>query len=214
MAAKRAGYARDLIAAAVSASGLIWDEARGAGFLACDPGPYDDAYFDKYAAYDRMAMGRALTAFRVDFVTKRWRGGLVDVGIGSGAFVQAYGDLAAGYDVCPKAVAWLEAAKRFVNPFMQRVPAATFWDSLEHIEDFAPLLANIQFWAFISAPIYESAAHAVASKHFRPDEHFHYWTRRGLVAVMAQHGFMLRALSAEETTLGREGILTFAFARV
>jgi hypothetical protein len=91
--------------------------------------------------------------------------------------------------------------------------AVSLWDVLEHIPDFQPLLANVREWLFLSLPIFRDAAHVLASKHFKPDEHCWYFTRDGLVVAMNLCGFALVSESIVETELGREDIGTFAFRR-
>jgi hypothetical protein len=84
---------------------------------------------------------------------------------------------------------------------------------LEHIPDFQSLLANVNDWLFLSLPIFRDAGHALRSKHFRPEEHYWYFTRDGLTFAMKMCGFVLVSESMIETELGREDIGTFAFKR-
>lgn len=191
---------------------LLWQPENGYGYYEVEPGePYDAAYFDKYQRMADTPMGRSITAERVACVRRWWDGRLVDVGIGCGQFCEAID--CAGFDINPAGVDWLRARGRFVNPYSGPVDAATFWDSLEHIRDPRSLLANVRRWAFVSLPIFESAEHAMTSRHFRRDEHYHYWTERGFVRFMTFLGFCLRETSDFETRLGRDGIQTFAFER-
>jgi hypothetical protein len=64
-----------------------------------------------------------------------------------------------------------------------------------------------------SAADLRDAEHALRSKHFRPTEHYWYFSRDGLVFAMKGCGFALVAESNVETELGREDIGTFAFRR-
>jgi methyltransferase family protein len=152
---------------------------------------------------------------RVNFVEQHYRGTLVDVGIGSGAFVELRRSRRTtyGYDVNPAGIRWLKKRMLFIDPYLVAVDAVTLWDVLEHISDFRPLLANVRDWLFLSLPIFSDAEHALRSKHFRPDEHCWYFTRDGLVVAMKMCGFALVTESAVETDLGREDIGTFAFRR-
>ena len=68
-------------------------------------------------------------------------------------------------------------------------------------------------WLFMSLPVFNDVDHVLRSKHFKPDEHFWYFTRDGLVAAMLMCGFKLVAESDVESELGREDIGTFAFRR-
>ena len=153
---------------------------------------------------------------RVEFVERHYRGPLIDVGIGSGAFIELRRErrrTTYGYDVNPAGIAWLEERMLLVDPYLVSFDAMTLWDVLEHIPDFQSLLANVREWLFLSLPIFRDAEHALRSKHFKPDEHCWYFTRDGLVFVMNACGFALVSESMIETELGREDIGTFAFRR-
>ena len=193
-------------------TGLIWLPQRGVGYLEAKPRCYDSAYFAKYREYEATERGQAITQSRLEMVRRHWLGPMVDVGIGSGAFANAAE--CHGYDINPAGVDWLISHGRYFDPYACHVDAVTFWDSLEHIADPAPLLANVRQWAFISAPIYRDVEHVIASRHYRPDEHYHYWTRAGLQLWMREHGFRCVEFNAAETALGRDGIESFAFMRV
>lgn len=190
---------------------LKWYPEIGVGFYPVEDSPYDAAYWAKYRKMDRTPVGDALTAARVQLVRKYGVGPLVDIGIGGGRFVEDFG--AYGYDINPEAVAWLEANGRYLNPYMQRVEMATFWDSLEHIHDPRMILANVRRYAFVSCPIFDDAAHVLRSKHFRKDEHCWYFTQEGIVWFMERYGFSLREANRMEEECGREDIGTFVFER-
>ena len=153
---------------------------------------------------------------RFDFVERHYQSALVDVGIGSGAFIElrrSRGRTTYGYDVNPIGIAWLEQRSLLVDPHLVSFDAVTLWDVLEHIPDFQSLLANVRKWAFMSLPIFHDVEHVLRSKHFKPDEHCWYFTRDGLAFAMKRCGFVLDSESNIETELGREDIGTFAFAR-
>jgi Methyltransferase domain len=178
--------------------------------------PYDQEYFDRYARNAETNLGRALMRARCDFVEQHFRGTLVDVGIGSGAFVETRRKrkrTTYGYDVNPAALRWLDEQMLLVDPYMIPFAGMTLWDVLEHMADFQSLLANCSEWLFLSLPIFRDVEHALRSKHFRPDEHYWYFTRDGLLFAMAACGFVLETESAVETELGREDIWTYAFRR-
>lgn len=165
-------------------------------------------------------VGRQLMHARVDFVERHTDGPLVDIGIGSGAFIIArnrfYGrDTAtAGYDVNPVAREWLSNAGLLSDVESHRPYAISLWDVLEHIPDFTPLLDRVQQYVFVSIPIFDNAEHVLRSKHFRKDEHCWYFTKGGLIQAMGYHGFELDEFNRDEETLGREDIGSFAFRRV
>lgn len=203
---------------------LTWWPAVGVGYYPVEAGtePYDREYFDRFTRQADSEIGRALMDAREKLVAAFYKGELVDVGIGSGAFVNlrntrglATNDrVTLGYDVNPAGVAWLRERDLFCDPYQPRVRAVSLWDVLEHIPDFDRLLANVTQWVFTSLPIFRDAAHVLHSKHFRPTEHVWYFTSDGLIEVMRRFGFECMAGPLDmESALGREDIGTFVFRR-
>lgn len=198
---------------------LIWWPEIGVGYYPVTAGitPYDQEYFDRFARQADSNIGRALMRARCDLVEKHYQGrDLVDVGIGSGAFINERsrrGRASCGFDVNPAGIRWLHERLKLVDPYAIPFNAMTMWDVLEHIPDFRPLLANVWEWLFVSLPIFENADHVLRSKHFRPDEHCWYFTHAGLARVLNDLGFLLVEYSDIETKLGREDIGSFVFRR-
>jgi hypothetical protein len=196
---------------------LTWWPQIGIGWYPVEAGvePYDQDYFDRFDRDAHTPMGRALMQARCDFVDRHYQGTLVDVGIGSGAFIErrSHERTTWGYDINPAGIKWLGERKLFVDPYRTPFDAMTLWDVLEHIPYYPPLLANVRKWLFISTPIFRDAEHVLRSKHFRPTEHCWYYTQPGLVYAMMLCGFRLVSESTFETELGREDIGTFAFRR-
>ena len=197
---------------------LTWWPQLGIGYYPVEAGVavYDRDYFERFERDANTSLGRALMRARFDFVDEHYRGTLVDVGIGCGAFVALRRErdrVTYGYDVNPAGVDWLEERMLFVDPYKVACHAITLWDVLEHIPDYPALLAHVHEWVFLSLPIFRDAEHVLRSKHFRPDEHCWYYTRDGLVHAMKLCGFEPVSESNVETKLGREDIGTFAFRR-
>lgn len=192
---------------------LVWLADAGVGYypVRFSPKTYDERYFKKYQAYAETDLGQKLTAARVALVRRHWRGPLVDIGIGCGQFVEASACM--GYDINPAGVAWLRKRGCYCNPYEQRIAAATFWDSFEHIADPAELLGNVTTFAFIALPIFTDLAHVLRSKHHRRTEHYLYFTRWGLDRYMRRLGWRCVEHNRVESDLGREDIDSFAFAR-
>lgn len=197
--------------AEVSREHLTWFPELGMGYFPVTAMPYDAAYWQRYLKMDRTPVGEQLTRDRCAWVRRFWSGPVCDVGIGGGRFVQELG--AFGFDVNPNAVRWLKESGRWKDPYVTPGDAITCWDSLEHIADPSPLLANVRSWVFTSLPIFEGPEHILRSRHYRKDEHVWYFTRDGLVHFMAGHGFQHVAACDMEQSAGREDILTFAFHR-
>ena len=184
------------------------------GYLKVDPsGTYDLGYFEKYVSYTGTAMAEKLTRARLEMV-RRWASlgeELVDIGIGGGQFVEAAG--CGGYDVNVHAIQWLLNHGLWRDPYFLPVRNATCWDSLEHMDRPDLFLERVLDRLFVSIPIFTGRDHVLRSKHFRPQEHYWYFTRNGLVRWMSERGFDLLEENQAETELGREGIGSFAFRR-
>lgn len=198
-----------------ASEGLVWLPERGMGWLNVTESPYDAAYFDKYREYAETEMGRAITAARVALVRRHAPDArtVVDVGIGCGAFVEAADCY--GYDVNPAGQEWLITRGSWLNPYHNPVDAVTMWDVLEHIEEPERLLETVREWVFVSLPIVPGDGPPPLDwRHLRRDEHCLYFTRDGLIAFMAEHGFRCVEHGTPESLLGREDIGTFAFRRV
>lgn len=194
----------------LSKNQLIWMPESGIGYFPVTDTPYDKSYFDKYVVMSNTPMGIALTQARVDLVNKYTNESVVDIGIGSGAFVSARPNTF-GFDINPHGVEWL------VNEGKYRLPSIgnslTFWDSLEHIHNPNDMLHGIKEYAFISLPIFTDAEHILRSKHFRKDEHCWYFTDEGIKLFMWVHGFELAESNRMESDIGREDIGTYVFKK-
>ena len=190
---------------------LLWSDELGRGFHPRPPMDYSGPYFEKYQQLDATEMGAALTRARVEFVRRHTDLQAVDIGIGGGRFVLESGGW--GYDVNAEAVAWLRGVGRHFDIYAAHAEAITCWDSLEHIPEPEKLLDHVGEWLFVSMPIYESQAHCLGSKHYKPGEHIWYWTLPGLIGWMERQGFTLVEMNQAESELGREGITSFAFRR-
>ena len=93
-----------------------------------------------------------------------------------------------------------------------------FWDSLEHIKKPWEILtqAGPDAFVFVSLPIVDGEdmlESVLASKHFKPEEHYWYFTREGFMRFAAYCGFEVVHHSDEETKIGRESIETFVLCR-
>lgn len=196
---------------------LTWWPKLGYGYFPVDEflagrQPYDERYWERYHTYVDTEIGRALNEARVELVKRHWPGQVVDVGIGSGQFIEAHGN-ARGYDICAPAVRWLCERELFSDPGAELVEAVTCWDSLEHFRRPQDLLDRVLKWAFISMPVYQSAEDALNSRHFRPDEHYWYFTREGFERWASGRGWMIVEFSRVESELGRDSIGSWALKR-
>lgn len=204
--------------------GLAWFQEAGFGYYEVRESdqPYDAHYFARFQAQANTPLGRRLMSHRCEIVWRHWRGSVLDVGIGSGAFLEARRHQTAGvacaadagFDVNPCGVQWLKAAGLWGDLYGRQWDVATFWDALEHIRRPDLALAQVERMAFVAIPTFRDVGHVLTSKHFRRDEHFWYWTRDGFRRFAEANGFEVVDIVATETALGREDIETFVLRRV
>ncbi len=194
---------------------LTWFDAYGCGYypIKQSEAPYDEAYFARYAGMANTEMGQALNVTRARMVERWWQGDLVDIGIGSGSFIEHRPDTW-GYDVNPTAVLWLRRNKRWWNPRVDPCPAVSMWDVLEHMPDFPKVLANVRAYVFVALPVFDGPGQALASRHYRPTEHCWYFTSFGFIQAMSDLGWRWLETNWNESLLGRERIASFAFRRI
>ena len=178
-------------------------------------GQYGKDYWENYARRTATDVGHALNDARAHLVYKHvGHDPVVDIGIGSGGFIVARDHASTrGYDVNPFAIQWLLERGIWHDPYFIDPENATCWDSLEHMKHPEDFVKRVRRHLFISIPIFRDKDHALASKHFKPEEHFHYFTEPGLEFFMNKQGFKLIAKSRVEEELGREDIGTFVFGR-
>jgi hypothetical protein len=193
---------------------LSWMPEVGIGYYPVKDSPYDAEYFVRVTANSRTQIGVRLNQARLQLVDKYLgvSDTVLDIGIGSGAFVEACQPRAKGFDINPVAIEWLTERGLYRAPY-RPVHSMTFWDSLEHIHDPTEILKNIECYAFVSMPIYRSLDHLMGSKHRRYDEHCWYFTHDGIKLFMGIYGFDLVEHNQMETEIGREDIGTFVFKR-
>jgi hypothetical protein len=195
---------------------IKWNEHLGIGTLDVNikETQYDRAYWEKYVSYRTNPIGEKLMKARADLVGKYTLDGIVvDIGIGSGHFIDTRSGKTFGYDVNPVAIRWLLDRDLWWDPYFRNPGIVTCWDSLEHMSRPEALVRCVSGMIFVSIPIFTDLKHVMRSKHYRPDEHFWYFTRDGLVGWMGRHGFGLLEENWIETDLGREDIGTFVFKR-
>jgi len=200
---------------------LIWSQQDGVGFLEVqNAGVYDGEYFQRYRAMSQTPMAIALNRFRAALVVRHggWSDpiSLLDVGIGDGAFLRSLEGQEwirrFGADVNPAGISYLEEHGQ-LGSLEETYDVVTFWDSLEHIRDPRWALRAAARVAIVSIPIFNDVAHVLASRHYRPDEHYWYFTRAGFCAFADREGFDVVDVLATETALGRDGIETFVLNR-
>lgn len=194
---------------------LVWLPQLGVGHLAqYDADIYDGDYIDHYQSLAATEMGYELTQARIDMVARHYDGPLLDVGVGSGQFLEQRNDPTFGYDINPQAIQWLTERQLFADLYTESFRAVSFWDALEHIPDPGAAVDRAGEWVFVSLPIFDGPEHCLKSRHYKPGEHLWYWTDAGIRTWFEHNGFECIESNEVETDLGRDGIGSYAFRRI
>jgi len=175
---------------------------------------YGQAYFDKLKSYEGSEISNLINKGRVSLVSTHYQGKILDVGIGAGEFIRTHGN-ACGYDINPVAVDYLKEAGLYSDDFFI-FSGFTFWDVIEHLKEPYEYFDLIESgsYLFTSIPIYENFDNLFESKHYRPNEHYWYFTHHGFKAWMKGFGFSHRETSFFETEAGRESIWSYVFRKL
>jgi hypothetical protein len=180
------------------------------------PVAYDNKYFENYVRLENTDISRKLNKGRTS-ITEKHCEKILDIGVGSGEFIKQSNIRVYGYDINPVAIKWLREEGLYVDPYAKfpDVDGVTFWDAIEHIPNPNLLLEKFPSGclAFISIPIFTDLTWIKKSKHYKPNEHFYYFTTQGMIKFMTDSGFVLVELSDYETRAGREDIFTFVFRK-
>lgn len=172
---------------------------------------YNGSYFDKCANYRGTEIAEKINKARVSLVRRHTESTVLDIGIGSGEFIESIGN-AYGFDINDAAVRWLEERGLYRGD-LENFHAFTFWDVLEHIENPGEYFNRIRGYVFCSLPIFDSLDEIRESKHYRPNEHLYYFTLDGFAFWMECYGFRCLETNNCETQAGRDSIRSFAFFR-
>lgn len=183
--------------------------------------PYNDAYFDEYKRRGETKIGKELNRRRFETVTRVCpQNKILDIGVGALNFIDMIKDRAYGYDIMDKSVKLLKEKELYIDPYKEwpnDISGVTFWDSLEHLPDPNKLLSklNIYNFVFVSIPIIEDIMKVKTWKHYKPNEHYWYFTRKGFINWMRNFGFILEGAVLDfEIKAGRTDIYTFIFRKI
>jgi len=197
---------------------LSWDAEQELGFYPVEETWYDKAYFQASIKNSQSAIASELNDFRTSLVNSFTTGLILDFGVGVGQFIHWRGNCL-GYDICPQAVAKLHKERLFFDPYKENldergITGVTFFDSLEHLRAPEEILKRItKQYVFVSLPIFQNKEHALKSRHFKPREHFWYFTHNSMCRFIKDCGFKMLDCRNDETYLGRVDIYTYVFRR-
>lgn len=178
---------------------------------------YDVDYFEKYIKYEDTNISLKLNECRTT-LTESYCSCILDIGIGSGEFIKKSKIKVFGYDINPHGVQWLQERSLFVDPYKEmpeNIQGISLWDTLEHIPEPHLLWQTLRSgqYVFVSIPIFQDLHAVKENKHFRPNEHYYYFSFSGFITYMKDSGFNFIESNNNETQAGREGIWTFAFVK-
>ena len=171
---------------------------------------YNSEYINKYEGYANTEMGKTILEARL-LILKNFDN-LLDIGVGSGDLIY-HKNRAKGFDVNPTMIKQLQKDNKWHDPYisdLSEFDVISFFDSFEHIQNPKILLNSIkQQTIVISIPMFYDYNSLLKSKHFRPDEHFHYFTFLGFLNYMNDLGFICYDISDIENQIGREDIFSW-----
>lgn len=178
---------------------------------------YGEDYFEIYKSYEDTPIATALNAGRCAMLMRNAEDctSVLDIGAGCGTFVRkarTWGFEAMGFDVNQKTVEHLKRINAYADD-PSGFDVVTFWDSIEHIEFPEKILERVRKNAIVLAaiPVFDDLKRIRDSKHYRPGEHFYYFTQQGFIDWMSLYDFRLIETSEHEVKAGRESIGAFAF---
>jgi len=179
---------------------------------------YGEKYYEKYLKMEDTPIAKKLNKLRTTITQKYCTSYILDIGIGSGEFIKKSKLKVYGYDINPLAIKWLKKKNLFIDPYNgipKKIQGVTLWDVLEHIPNPHLLLTKIakDTFIFLSLPIFTDLTKIKCNKHYRPNEHYHYFTTNGLKKYMKDCNFSLLEDNNLETLAGREDIGTFVFIK-
>jgi hypothetical protein len=193
---------------------------------------YEQDYWQTYVDYRGTEMSKAINDARVNLI-KRYckpQAKILDIGIGSGEFIEKAklnSFTTHGYDVNNIAKEWLQTRNIWYNIEEEGIKndydAITMWDVMEHMKNPSQLLSKIASGTlvFISIPCFENfhpngrlLQGIKKSKHYRPNEHYYYFSTKSLCAFMKLCGFETLEMNLKEIEAGRVDIYSFAFKKM
>jgi len=175
---------------------------------------YNKNYIKKYEKYAKTDMGKNILHSRLEIVKLYDK--LLDIGVGSCDIINNK-KYSKGFDVNPIMIQKLRNGNKWCNIYqdtLDEFDVITFFDSFEHIETPRIILNKITNQTIvISIPIFNNYNDIITSRHFRPDEHYHYFTFLGFLNYMNDLNFKCQYISDIENQLGRNSIFTFVFIK-
>lgn len=202
---------------------LVINIARGIAYQADKDNliEYGKEYLQHYIDLEKSKTCHNINERRKDLVYNTCPyGKILDYGSGAGTFLKKIAGRGYGYDINPYAVTKLKDDRVYVDPY-ENIPndvtCFTFWDSLEHIPQPGSILAKVKShcYVYVSIPIIDDISKVKQWKHYKPNEHLWYFTRKGFTNWMRNFDLVPWSAALDfEIKEGRQDIYTFVFKRI
>lgn len=157
------------------------------------PEIYDKEYQDKYERYAQTELGRRIEGYRWGFLRRHLNGHrtLVDYGCATGAFLRSEhridGIEVDGYDINP-------SSPYHRDPAWKHPDVITAFDLIEHLPSPRAWIEEHRPRLLILLTPNVGAIHKgliETWRHYRPDEHYHYYKIESLKALLDKTGYFL-----------------------
>jgi hypothetical protein len=183
---------------------------------------FNGTHFESYEREAQTSIGKGIMRFRIKTVKqlvsyRRISTHCLDVGIRSGHFLRELkrtSDIQGqGIDVNNWSIQWLHA-----NGFVctrDKFEILTFWNTLDHLTEPWLLWRNYKpLFIAMTQTIFKNKEQIERHQHFKPQQHYWYFTRLGLLEFMERHGYgLVNSCNTEDVKWGQDNKMTFTFMR-
>ena len=151
-------------------------------------------------------------------------GTILDIGYGDGSFARAAqtsGFTVYGYDVNPTEYG-ISRIHSLKHAFDNKLDCVTLFDSYEHMLNIEDIFSLNTEYFVLTVPYFDRFYNDGGTiedisnwKHYKPDEHLHYFTGRSLGILFSRHGYEhVRALPLEDAIrkdVNKPNTMTYVF---
>jgi hypothetical protein len=147
---------------------------------------YNHEYYSRYVKRAESDIGKMIYKKRWEMIEKYCHGNmkLLDYGCASGAFHRSSknGFTTSGYDINPNS--------QYHKVYDGEVDILTMWDVIEHLHDpMAPIKKHNPKYVFLCTPNKHEGVDLASWKHYRPNEHLHYFNNESLRDMLEKQGY-------------------------
>lgn len=166
------------------------------------PQKYDLEYLKEYERRGATELGKSINRERWSLVQKYigslHQAKILDWGCGDGAFIRSKenGHYVDGYDVNPNSA--------YRDESLRKLPwdAVTLWDVIEHLKHPDDFIRRLQCkYLFLSTPNAESVNLLSGWKHYKPDEHQHYFSVLSMLSMLGRCRYKVVDVNTNEGAL-------------